>query len=96
MLDTLYPDEWDYVGDFTFKIEHKNPDFKHKTKNLLIEHFGIYPHGDLAGDNYGKTEQGRIEFLEKCGYKTLVIWDVELYNQLPIVIGRIIKFVEGN
>ncbi|MFA5300154.1 MAG: NUMOD3 domain-containing DNA-binding protein [Lutibacter sp.] len=100
LLDEMYPDEWEFVGDFKIKYERKCPDFKHKVKNLVIEHFGIYPHGDLIEDKldekYVNTEQGRIEFFAKHNLKTLIIWDVELYNQLEIVKWRIKKFVEEN
>jgi hypothetical protein len=92
LLEELYPHEWQFVGNNkAFNFGRKTPDFIHKTKNMIIEHFGIYPHGDKAR-NFEEMEEGRIIHFDKYGYKALIIWDVELYNQWDIVIQRIKDF----
>jgi hypothetical protein len=93
LLNELYPEMWKFVGDDKkYKKGHLLPDFINKEDNKIIEHFGVYTHGQRLRKYHG-TEQGRIEYYSNYGYKTLVIWDVELYNQREIVIQRIKDFV---
>jgi hypothetical protein len=90
ILDELYPNQWEYVGDGKKIIYGKNPDFwngDHK----LIELFGDYWHTTKAR-NYEETEEGRISFFKQYGYKCLVIWEHEL-KQPEQVVHKIIKYV---
>lgn len=93
LLEEIQPNVWKYVGDDNeFRFGRKNPDFWNGD-GKFIEHFGVYWHGDNARC-YEETEQGRIEHFKKYGFDTLIIWDVELYNQPEIVKQRIEEFVE--
>lgn len=67
IIDEIYPDEWEFVGDGKLIIDGKCPDFVHKSKPMLIELFGDYWH------RYSE-ETPRIEFFRKSGYDTLIIW----------------------
>jgi hypothetical protein len=84
LLNTLCPNEWEYVGDFSLLIGGKNPDFVHKTKKLLIEFFGNYWHRE-------HDAKDRIKVFKPFGYKTLVIWESELKNTNKVM-SRIERF----
>jgi hypothetical protein len=90
LLDRLYPNEWKYVGDFSFMVNGKNPDFVNiNGKKLLIELFGDYWH-------QGDDPEDRKDVFREFGYETLVIWESDL-KQRPILTERRIQmFVETN
>ena len=71
VLESAFPNEWTYVGDFSFRIGRKCPDFINFKKNLLIELYGSYWHKDENPDD-------RINFFKSFGYSTLIIWEDEL------------------
>lgn len=74
-LQRILPDEYKYVGDFSFMIETKNPDFINiNGKKKIIELFGDYWH---KGDD-GKK---RAAIFKKYGYDTLIIWEHELKDE---------------
>lgn len=86
ILERLFYSDWRYVGYGSFVIGGRNPDFRNVAgQNKLIEVFGNYWH---------KPEQGleRIEYFGKYGYKTLVIWEEDLKNNMDEVVKRIIFF----
>ena len=84
ILMEILPDYFRFVGDFSFWIDGKNPDFINEEKKLVVEFFGDYWHGE----EFRKTkndpstneehERQRIEHFEKNGYRCLVIWEHEL------------------
>ena len=85
MLETLYPKEWKYTGDFSFMIGGKNPDFVNcNGQKKCIELFGDYWHKD-ENPNYRKR------IFAEYGYDTLVIWEHEL-KQAERVKFRINRF----
>lgn len=89
LLDQLYPGEWKYTGDWSFKVGRKNPDFVHQNgRNLLIELFGEYWHR-------GEDPRYRISYLGSYGYKTLVIWTKEL-DDIALLSGKICNFINEN
>jgi hypothetical protein len=61
-----------YVGDGTFLIGHKNPDFINKNERIVIEvyndYFKIRDFGSCEG-----YEKQRREYFAKYGYKTVFI-----------------------
>lgn len=59
-----------YVGDGSFKIDGKCPDFIHKNKKLIIEFFGELWHKE-------SDEPNRIGFFKKRGWGCLIIWGKE-------------------
>lgn len=78
ILESISPGNWYYVGDFSFRIGTKCPDFINFDKNLIIELFGYYWH-------QGQDPSDRIELFKSYGYKTLIIWDFELSSPESIV-----------
>lgn len=59
-----------YVGDGSFKIDGKCPDFIYKEKRALIEFFGELWHEE-------DDEPNRIKFFKDNGWGCLVIWGKE-------------------
>lgn len=91
-----------YVGDFSYWIEGKNPDFMNCDKKLIIEYFGNYWHGEIyrqTNHNDFSTnkehELQRIKHFERNGYNCLVIWELEL-KDLDKLETKIIKFIGDN
>jgi len=70
-----------------------NPDFIHKEKKLIIEHFGDYWH-NLP--NIKKRDKLRVKAYSNKGYKTLIIWENELKNKKQEIPNKIINFVQEN
>lgn len=60
-----------YVGDGSFKINDKCPDFIYEDKKLIIEFFGELWHEE-------SDEPDRIIFFQKQGWKCLIIWGKEI------------------
>lgn len=60
-----------YVGDGSFKIDGKCPDFINEEKKLIIEFFGELWHENL-------DEQTKINFFKSNGWNCLVIWGKEI------------------
>lgn len=78
LLNELFPDEWEYVGDFSFTLGGKCPDFVHRDKKLIVEYFGDYWHR-------GHNADDRVQAFEPFGYKTLVIWGSEMGNMANVI-----------
>lgn len=70
-LDLAAPNEYRYVGNGSFTIGGRVPDFIHRKKKCLIELFGTYWHR-------GEDPSGRIDYFKRYGYDTLVVWESEL------------------
>jgi len=74
LLNKWFPKKWKYVGDCSFFLGGKCPDFRRiDGKEQLIELFGRYWHKkeDI------KTRQSHFK---KYGVDTLIVWDDELGN----------------
>lgn len=84
---------YEYVGDGKINIGFKNPDFIHLKDKKLIEVFGNYFHNPRLNKKvkYFQTEDGRIKFFDKYGFKTLIIWEYEL-KDLDNVLKKIMEF----
>lgn len=90
LLNNLYPNEWKFVGDFSFMVNGKNPDFLNVNgKKLLIELFGDYWHRDDDPEN-------RKDIFREFGYETLVIWESDLKKRPILTKRRIQAFVDDN
>ena len=73
--------DYEFVGDFTFWIEHKNPDFINRSNNKVIEFFGEWWHGEeMTGETNDIHAQNRIDHFSKNGYECMVIWESDLQN----------------
>lgn len=86
-----------YVGDGTFWIEYKNPDFVNEDKKQVIELLGCFWHG--CKKHYPDTKkleavENKVQLFKNNGYSVLIIWEHELEN-LGIVTSRIQKFSEA-
>ena len=72
ILNSLSPESWAFVGDWSMILAGKNPDFVNTNgKKQIIELFGDYWHK-------GEDETGRIDLFRRFGYETLVVWEREL------------------
>ena len=73
IINNIYPDEWKFVGDGSFVIDGKCPDYINYNKKQIIE---------LYGERWHKPEEEeqRKELFKKFSYETLIIWFKELKN----------------
>ncbi|MFA7654467.1 MAG: hypothetical protein WCX97_05560 [Candidatus Magasanikbacteria bacterium] len=79
ILNKLYPNEWKFVGDWSFVLGGKNPDFVNVNgQKKIIELYGDYWHR-------GQNPQDRIDLFKQYGYKTLVLWEHELKNEQKVI-----------
>lgn len=89
----MFPNQWKYVGDGSFLVEYKNPDFINiNGQKKIIEMFGDYWHGEeRTGVPNEQHEQERIAHFAKYGYQTLVIWEHEL-EDTEVLLEKVLKF----
>jgi len=88
ILNNLYPNEWKFVGNGSFVINGKCPDFINcNGKKLIIELFGERWHDK-------DEEEPRKEIFKQYGYETLIIWAKEL-RHLEILINKLNLFMEN-
>ena len=86
---------FEFVGDFKFWINGKNPDFKHKTDKKLIELFSVFHDPKVFDVKWHRTEKGTRKIYERNGYKVLILWQDEL-KDLEAVEDRIEQFASSN
>jgi len=60
-----------YVGDGSYLVGGKNPDFIDEEKKLAVEFYGELWH-DLD------DEPKRVNFFKECGWNTLIVWGREV------------------
>jgi hypothetical protein len=88
ILQKHFPNQWKYVGDFSFPVDGKYPDFIHiNGKKLIIELFGDYFH---KGDDGSE----KINHYAFHGYRTLIIMASELRYSDKIV-TKVNQFIEN-
>lgn len=73
IINSIFPNKFKYVGDFSMFIGGKCPDFIDPINNKIIELYGDYWHK-------GQDPNDRINYFKNYGYNTLVIWESELKN----------------
>ena len=79
ILDKHFPNDWKYVGDGSFWIEGKNPDFVNvNSKKQVIEVFGIYWHNE-------DEVAPRITHFKKYGFDCIIFWEFDVYNEEEVV-----------
>jgi len=90
ILNTLFPNEYKYVGNGKFWVENMNPDFINiNGKKSVIEFFGNLFHKK-------EDEQKRIERLREYGFNALVVWQDEFKNMDELVKKlKIFHYEEG-
>ena len=86
-----------YVGDFSYTIDGRCPDFIDIKNKQVVEVFGIYWHSPILNRkvDYKRTYQGTMEFYKKNGYDCLIVWDYQLKNKLVETCTKLIEFA-GN
>jgi len=77
LLNKLFPNVYKYVGDFSFVIGGRNPDFIDIKHKKIIEFFGDYWHNRHIFPKV-QSEYNRILHFNKYGYNVLVIKEFEL------------------
>jgi len=81
ILQELFPFEYKYVGDLTFVLGGKCPDFMNiNGRKKLIELFGTYWHDPKYFPGKESSKE-RIEHFRQFGFDTLIIWQKELENR---------------
>lgn len=83
ILQSLFPNEWKFVGDGSFILGGKNPDFMNVNgQKKLIEMYGDYWHKKYTtrSQDYYIPEK-RIELFKQFGFDTLIIWESELKSK---------------
>ena len=93
----MFPDEYNFVGDFQFFLGGKNPDFMNVNgKKQLIEIFGDYWHSEeKIGKPKDEHVKDRIDHFKQYGFDTLIIWEHELKNKKKLE-RNIISFCRGD
>ena len=88
LLEGTFPNEYRYVGDGSFIIGGKCPDFVNVNgKKKIIEVFGIYWHEKFE-------EPQRINLYKQFGFDTLIVWETELDN-IPLLSNKLVEFHNG-
>ncbi len=96
ILDEVCPNKYKYVGDGSYLIGHKNPDFiSVDSDKLIVEFFGDFWHGEnRVGKSNIEHENERINHFAKYGYRTLVVWERELQDIAELK-KKLVKFNLG-
>lgn len=106
LLDERFPGEWKYVGDGSFVVGGRNPDFMHTNgKRLLIEKNGCRYHaceecgwgnvvlrnGMTTAEDIRREDAEKLEIFDRHGFKTLVVWDHE-FGDVDLLVDKIALF----
>jgi len=94
ILKELHKSSLAYVGDGSFWVGGKNPDFIDVNKKQIIEVLGCYWHGCPKHFPHKQKKNfiSRIELFKRLGYSTLCIWECELNDSMK-VIQKILEFI---
>lgn len=85
LLETLFPNQWKYVGDGAFVVGRLNPDFVNiNGRKQIIELFGDYWHKP-------EEEERRRKVFAEYGFVTLIIWERDL-GDVDVVASKITEF----
>jgi len=97
ILNRHFPRQYKYTGDGKLVIHGMRPDFANcNGKKLVIELFGDYWHSKkVIGEDWRRSELGKIMAYNNLGYRCLVIWEHELQDEQK-VIHRIQLFMKGH
>ena len=92
LLNSLFPNEYKFVGDNKIRIDSFCPDFVNcNGQKKIIELFGERWHSTPESI---KADKRRIETYSKYGYKTLIVWSQELYKNIINLKQILIEFHE--
>lgn len=92
-LQQLLPNEYKYVGDGSFLVGYKSPDFVNiNGQKKIIELFGDYCHSEkITGVPNDQHVRERKDIFKKYGYQTLIVWEYEISN-LKMLKDKILRF----
>lgn len=94
ILQKCFPNEWKYVGDGSFLIGYKNPDFINVNgKKICIELYHAYFKIKAFG-SCERYEEQRNNHFAKYGWNTLFIQGFELDNE-EALIDKIKNYLES-
>jgi hypothetical protein len=83
LLDNLlqhhYPNEWTFVGDGSFILNNRNPDFLNIQRRGVIEVFGEFWH-DPDIFPHRPTADNLVNHYKQLNYTCLILWDYEIYS----------------
>lgn len=86
ILNTYFPDQWEFVGDGHFIVGGLCPDFLNiSSKKEVIELFGSYWHSEKQVKRANQTEAGRVRHYAAYDLQCLVIWEHELKTEAQLV-----------
>ena len=88
VLDKYFPGVWKFVGDGSFWIGGKNPDFMNvSSKKQVIEIFGYYWHDPsfLPSLFPNRLREELIAHYKRYGFDCLVLWEYDVYNEEEVV-----------
>ena len=92
-FDEITPKNIKYVGDRKLWIKTKkgkrNPDFIIEGQKIVIELYGDYWHK-------GENPKNKIKEYNDVGYKCLILWESEVYNETPKMMKKVKKFLKDN
>ena len=79
---------FEYVGDGSFLVDGKCPDFVWKDRGLIVEFFGDIWHRST-------DEPSRIKFFERRGWRCLVVWGREIRKSgwEETLLKKILQFI---
>lgn len=87
LLNKLYPEQWEYTGNFDFIINGCCPDFTNiNGQKKLIEIYGDYWHA-------GQDPENRKSTFRELGYETLIFWESEL-SDVDFVLFQLEEFMK--
>lgn len=88
VLDRLFPNQYQFVGDGNVWIGGKCPDFINTNgQKKLIEVLGDFWHGP-------EDVRKRADHFSKYGFKTLVLWEHDIVNHPEGVARKLARFHE--
>lgn len=85
ILGEMFPGEYKFVGDWSFLIGRKNPDFVNVNgQKKVIEVFGEVYHDPASSPwevSKDRTAEGRKQLFNEYGFKTLIVWCKEFSDE---------------
>jgi G:T-mismatch repair DNA endonuclease (very short patch repair protein) len=84
---------YEFVGDGGLLIGSKTPDFVNIVgERRLIEVYSDYWHDPKICKYWHQTEEGALSYYSEYGYKTLILWESDINENLELIAQRILDF----
>lgn len=93
LINRACPNQYKYTGDGSLTIQGLIPDYANcNGQKKVIEMFGDYWHSNKKiGDNWKRSELGRIMAYNSLGFACLVIWEHDLETKTDSQLLKTIK-----